>query len=245
MRQRDLKSRAGLIDASPLKALIFDLDGTLYRQPPLRWRMLRCALLAHVLHPARGLSTLRVLRAYRRAQETLRASPLAHRDLAEEQLQLASRWTGVGPALARACVARWMEQEPLIFLPRVRYQGVEEFLQVATARAWRLAVFSDYPATAKLRAMDLLRFFDVIVSAQDPEVRQFKPSPRGLEVTLGRLRVERHQAIYIADRPDIDAPAATAAGLACVIIGRRNVVDPRGWVEVSGYKALQEAICGG
>lgn len=244
MHHHVLKSHTRLIDTSQLRALILDLDGTLYRQTPLRWRMLWCALRAHVGHPVRGLSTLRVLRAYRRAQEALRASPLAPGDLAEEQLQLACQWTGVRLALVRSCVARWMEQEPLVFLPRVRYQGVEEFLQVATARGWRLGVFSDYPATAKLRSMDLLRFFDVIVSAQDPEVRRFKPSPRGLEVTLGRLRVEKHQAVYIADRPDIDAPAATAAGLPCVIIGRRNTVDPRGWVEISSYKALQEALCG-
>jgi FMN phosphatase YigB (HAD superfamily) len=187
---------------------------------------------------------LRVLRAYRRAQETMRASPLAYHDLAEEQLQLACQWTGVGPALVRSCVARWMEQEPLVFLSGVRYQGVGEFLQVATARGWRLGVFSDYPATAKLRAMDLLRFFDVIVCAQDPEVRRFKPSPRGLEVTLERLSVEKHQAIYIADRPDIDVPAARAAGIPCVIIGRRNTVDPRGWIEIASYKALQATICG-
>jgi FMN phosphatase YigB (HAD superfamily) len=234
----------GRIDTSQLRVLILDLDGTLYRQPPLRWRMLWCVLRAHVGHPVLGLSTLRVLRAYRRAQEALRASPLAYRDLAQEQLQLACQWTGMGPALVRSCVARWMEQEPLVFLPRARYQGVEEFLQAATARGWQLAVFSDYPATAKLRAMDLLRFFDVIVSAQDPEVRQFKPSPRGLEVTLERLRVEKHQAVYIADRPDVDVPAATAAGIPCVIMGRRNTIDPRGWVEISSYKALQAALCG-
>jgi FMN phosphatase YigB (HAD superfamily) len=106
-----------------------------------------------------------------------------------------------------------MEQEPLIFLTRVRYQGVEAFLQVATARGWRLGVFSDYSATAKLRAMGLWGFFDVVVSAQDPEVRRFKPSPRGLEVTVGRSSVKTHQAVYIANRPDIYAPAATAAGI--------------------------------
>jgi HAD superfamily hydrolase (TIGR01549 family) len=137
-----------------------------------------------------------------------------------------------------------MEQEPLAFLPRLRYQGVEDFLQVAAGRGWRLGVFSDYPATAKLLAMDLLRFFDVVVSAQDPEVRRFKPSPRGLEVTLQRLEVENHQAVYIADRPDIDVPAAKAVGLRCLIIGRRNIVDSRGWIELSSYRALQELIFG-
>jgi FMN phosphatase YigB (HAD superfamily) len=133
-----------------------------------------------------------------------------------------------------------MEHKPLVFLPRVRYPGVEEFLQVATERGWRLGVFSDYPATAKLRAMNLLRFFGVVVSAQDPEVRQFKPSPRGLEVTLRRLGAEANQAVYIADRPDIDAPAAAAAGISCVILGRRNAVDPQGWVGIPNYQALRE-----
>jgi HAD superfamily hydrolase (TIGR01549 family) len=232
------------IDANQLKALILDIDGTLYRQTSLRRIMLWHLLCAYIGQPARGLLTIRVLRAYRRAQEALRVSPLAHSDLAEEQLQLACEWTGVRPALVRSCVARWIEQEPLVFLPRLRCPGVVEFLQVATERGWRLGVFSDYPPTAKLRAMDLLRFFDVVVSAQDPEVKRFKPSPRGLKVTLGRLGVEKHQAVYIADRPEIDAPAASAAGIPCVIIGRRNAVDQRGWVEISSYKALQEAICG-
>ena len=75
-------------------------------------------------------------------------------------------------------------------------------------------------------------------------MKRFKPSPRGLEVTLRQLRIEKHQAVYIADRPEIDAPAASAAGIPCVIIGRRNAVDQRGWLEILSYKALQEAICG-
>jgi beta-phosphoglucomutase-like phosphatase (HAD superfamily) len=93
---------------------------------------------------------------------------MVHRDLEEAQLQLACEWIGASPASVRSCVTRWMEQTPLAFLPHVRYPGVEEFLEAATARGCRLGVFSDYPAMAKLQAMNLLRFFDVIVSAQDP-----------------------------------------------------------------------------
>jgi FMN phosphatase YigB (HAD superfamily) len=245
MGRHDLKKSQGLIDTSHLRVLIFDLDGTLYRQTALRWRMFWYLLCAYVGHPVRGWFTLRVLRAYRRAQEALRVSPIVHTDLVEAQLQLACQWTGMAPAFVRLCVARWLEQNPLILLPRMRYPGVEEFLQVATERGLRLGVFSDYPATAKLRAMDLLRFFGVVVSAQDPEVRLFKPSPRGLEVTLGRLGAETHQAVYIADRPDIDAPAAAAAGIPCVILGRRKTVDPRGWVGIPNYQALRELLWGG
>ena len=245
MGRHTLKKHQRLIDTSHLGALILDLDGTLYRQRAMRRKMFWYLLHTYVGHPERGWFILRVLRAYRRAQEALRLSPMVHVDLEEAQLQLACQWTGVAPTLVRLCVAQWMEQEPLVFLPRVRYPGVEEFLQGAAERGWRLGVFSDYPATAKLRAMDLLRFFGVVVSAQDPEVRQFKPSPRGLEVTLGRLGVEAHQTVYIADRPDIDAPAAAAAGLPCVILGRQNTVDTSGWVGIPNYQALREFLWGG
>jgi putative hydrolase of the HAD superfamily len=243
MRRRCLTSYILPINANHLKALILDIDGTLYRQTLLRGLMFQRMLRTHIGQPARGLLTLRVLRAYRRAQEVLRASSLDHSDLAEEQLRLASEWTGVRLEIVRSWVARWMEHEPLDFLAHVVCEGVVEFLQVATACGLRLGVFSDYPGTAKLIAMEVVHFFDVVVSAQDPEVQKFKPSPRGLEVTLRRLGVKKHQALYIGDRPDIDAAAASRAEIACVIIGRRNTLHQDGWTGISGYKALKEAIC--
>jgi phosphoglycolate phosphatase-like HAD superfamily hydrolase len=106
-------------------------------------------------------------------------------------------------------------------------------------------VFSDYPAVPKLVAMGVANFFDIVVTAQDPEVQKVKPNPRGLEVTLERLGVEKHQALYIGDRPETDGAAAYSAGLACVILGRRNIMDQSGWIGVSGYGELRNIICGG
>jgi putative hydrolase of the HAD superfamily len=91
-------------------------------------------------------------------------------------------------------------------------------LRAAHRRRLRLAVFSDYPALRKLAAMDLLPFFDVVLTAQDAEVRRFKPDPRGLEVTLRRLETPGHRAIYVGDRPDIDGLAAARAGLHSLVL---------------------------
>ncbi len=187
--------------------------------------------------------TLRVLRAYRRAQEVLRVSPPDDGDLAESQLRLASDWTGVEPEIVGVCVSRWMQQEPLEIVARSRREGLLEFWSAATERGFRLGVFSDYPPNAKLVAMGVAHFFDVVVSAQDPQVQQFKPSQRGLTVTLRRLGVEKHQTLYIGDRPEIDIPAASGAGIACAIIGRSYVADRRGSVAISGYYELKHAIC--
>ena len=226
-----------------LKALILDVDGTIYRQGPVRRAMLWRLLRAHVRQPWRGLSTLRVLQAYRTAQEDLRASPLFYGDLSKAQLRLACERTGVEHEVVSSCVSRWMEREPLEVLAPSLCHGVVEFLRAAVEHGLRLGVFSDYPAVPKLLAMGVADYFDVVVSAQDQEVQRFKPSPLGLEVALRRLRVKREEALYIGDRPEIDVPAASGAGIACVIVGRRNVVDRRGWVEISGFRELKDVIC--
>ena len=230
------------IETNQLKALIFDVDGTLYRQGLVRYGMLWHLLRASVGQPTQSLLIFRVLRAYRRAQEVLRASLSEGDNVALQQRQLACEWTGVAPEFVEACVARWMEQVPLALVAYSRRGGVAEFLHTARKRGLRLGVCSDYPPTAKLIAMGIAHFFDVVVSAQDPEVQQFKPGPRGLETTLRRLEVDRHQALYVGDRPEVDAVAASSAGIACVIIGRANSKDRGSWEQVRDYWELKKTL---
>ena len=135
-----------------------------------------------------------------------------------------------------------MESEPLGLLARYRREGLVEFLRLARGRGLRLGVFSDYPAGPKLTALGVSALFDVAVSAQDPEVCRFKPHPRGLAVTARRLDVEPVQTVYIGDRPETDAVAARAAGMACVILAGSTPRRDEGWATVAGYPALSEAL---
>lgn len=221
-----------------------DVDGTLYDQTPVRigvaWRLLK----AYGTRPVEAVATLRALRAYRRAQDILRthqAGPSS--DLATAQVLLAAEISGESPAFVGACVARWMHQDPLDLVARARRDALVEFLHGAKRRGFRLGVFSDYPAAAKLEALGVAAFFDVVVTAQDPDVQAFKPSPRGLEVTLCRLGAKPDEALHVGDRLDVDAPAARRASMACAIIGRRQAVPPgASWVAVPGYRELADLL---
>ena len=133
-------------------------------------------------------------------------------------------------------------RSPLNLLARSLHEGVVRLLQAARRRGLRLAVFSDYPATGKLAAMGIADFFDAAVSAQDPDVQRFKPDPRGLEVTLHRLGVEKQEALYIGDRPELDGVAASRAGVTSVIIGRHRSIDGPESVEISKYQELINAL---
>jgi FMN phosphatase YigB (HAD superfamily) len=230
------------LDVRRLRAVILDVDGTLYRQGPVRRGMLWRLLRAHVAAPRAGMLTMRTLQAYRRAQEVLREASDVLPDLAAAQVRVACRACGVPEEHVATCVARWIESAPLGLVARSRYRGVAEFLCGARARGLRLGVFSDYPPGPKLEALGLADLFDVAVCAQDAEVGRLKPHPRGLEVTARQLGVDPRQAMYVGDRPETDAVAASAAGMACAILGRRRPRPDEAWLPVAGYRALSDAI---
>jgi HAD superfamily hydrolase (TIGR01509 family) len=204
--------------STQLRALIFDVDGTLYRQAGLRRLMAWRLVSAHLGRPRQGATAFRILAAYRRAQEALRKDAWCS-SLAETQLELACSWSGCDRPVVAACVSRWMQREPLELLAGLRFQGLLELLHAARSRHVRLGVFSDYPADDKLRALGIADLFDVVVAATDADVQRLKPHPKGLFVTLARLGVAPAEAIYIGDRADIDRPAASAAGVAAVLVG--------------------------
>ena len=210
---------------SQLKALIFDVDGTLYLQGRARRSMFYRLLRVYLTRPVQGALTLQVLHAYRRAQEALRTLPCESMDVATAQVALAAKRTGLSADAVLPCITQWMEEEPLPFLSRSRRPGTVELLHELKRRGLRLAVFSDYPADRKLEAMGIEKFFDVVVTAQDRDVQCFKPNPRGLEVTVQRLGILKHEAVYIGDRVDVDAVAARRAGIGCFILNDRQNSD--------------------
>lgn len=223
-------SSQGCSDAGrrAIRAVILDLDGTIYLQRPVRLRMLRRLLSYCAVHPAAGYRTIRTVIAYRRAQELLREpslGPPAYQDVAEAQILAACGMTRVEPGAVRNCVARWIEREPLDLLKRYLRPGVREFLIKAKERGLRLAVVSDYPARDKLQSMGLAEYFDVVVTASDADVQRLKPHPKGIQAALARLGVEPEEAVYFGDREEVDSAAAGRAGVTCVILKRRQEIS--------------------
>jgi HAD superfamily hydrolase (TIGR01549 family) len=229
-------------DVDRLRAIVFDVDGTLYRQSPLRRTMFLRLLRMTVARPIAGLRTFRTLQAYRRAQEDLRNH--VGGDIANAQLRLVGQRVGADREAVAACVTRWMEQEPLDVLRRCAHRGLDEFLRTCLARGLRLAALSDYPAEAKLRALGIGDCFELVLSAQSPEIDVFKPHPRGLQVAIDRLGVFRHECLYVGDRADVDAAAANAAGIACAILNPDGAPPSGQYETVTSFRQLQDRLFG-
>ncbi len=223
-----------------LKAVIVDVDGTLYRQGPVRRYVFTRLILFGIQQPVTAWKTIRVLRTYRKAQEELRRG--GEPGSARLQVEYVVRKTGYSKDFVDRSIEHWMHVVPGPAVAQARYKGVAEFLQWAGGQQIRLAVLSDYEARGKLRALGLAGVFSEVLSAQDDDVGVFKPAPLGLQTALRRLGVKADEALYVGDRVDVDGAAAAAAGIRGIVLCDGTANCPPGVATVGSWPELLERI---
>ncbi len=200
-----------------VRLVVFDVDGTLYRQRTLRLRMARDLVLA------RSLEAIRIVGAYRRQRE--RAAGAYSEDALVAAVASA---TGAAVDQVRATLAEWLERRPLPYLAQCRYPHVPALFDGLRGAGVRVGVWSDHPVTAKLAALGLTA--DHAISAA--EVGALKPDPRGLLALVDAAGVTPAQTVMIGDRPERDGEAALRAGVPALIRSAR----PRpGWDGFARY----------
>lgn len=196
-----------MIDWSRFDLIVFDMDGTLYEQRPLRRRM--AAMLAGEVLRSRSIAVPRMLGTYRRRREAL-AEAMAP-GFAIEQYAL----PGCDAGTVRSVVREWMEERPLAYLRSCRTKGAGRlFSRLAVSHT--LAVYSDYRVEAKMAALGLAA--PLTVSAED--VGCLKPDPAGLHWLIAAAGTTAARTLMIGDRDDRDGEAARRAGVRALIRGR-------------------------
>jgi HAD superfamily hydrolase (TIGR01549 family) len=215
-----------------IRALLFDLDGTLYRQSPMRALMAVELITLTFKSPIRAPRCWRGLKEYRRAQETLRAGATTSSTMAVDQFALASARAGLPVVELERLVAEWMLERPLKYLRYCRPKGLEALLDFLDRQGVRMGILSDYPADAKLSALGLAGRFSPVLCATDPQIARLKPNPRGYLVACERWQLQPREVLVVGDRLDVDAAGAAAAGMSCVIVGKSSSSISRSDVRV-------------
>ena len=224
-----------------IRAVLFDLDGTMYRQKPMRALMAMELITLAITHPLRAPVSWRVLSEFRKAQETLRGQETP-RGAAIEQLELTARRTGLSRDQVDTIVAEWMRERPLKHLPRCRAAGLLPLIDFLARRGIKIGVFSDYPPELKLQALGVGGRFSVVLCSSDPAVGMFKPHPRGFLVASARWKVDPSEVLVVGDRPDADAAGAAAAGMPCVIVGNTHSDSSSDFVLLHSLERLRDVL---
>ena len=113
---------APALDWRRVRAVVFDLDGTLYDQRSLRLRVAR-DLLVHCLPRPGGLGTLRILRAFRLVRPQLAEEEAP--SIARLQYERTAELLRVDPAAVETAVGEWIFERPLPHQAACRRPGAQ------------------------------------------------------------------------------------------------------------------------
>jgi HAD superfamily hydrolase (TIGR01509 family) len=205
----------GAFDWSAIRLVVFDVDGTLYAQRPLRLQMAARLLLYSAVR--RDRHTLRVLKTYRTHREELGDAEQAQFE--EALVAEVARRHDLPTGAVETIVAEWMERRPLPHLARCRYPSVDTLFERIRRSGRTIGILSDYPAIAKLAALGLEA--DLIVHAG--EVGYLKPHPMGLQRLIDMAKVSPAETVLIGDRAERDGEAARRAGAHCLLRSERPI----------------------
>lgn len=201
-----------------IKVVIFDVDGTLYTQSRLRKKM-AYALLAHYSVRPWRLQDILILHHFRAERE--KRTGHAGGDLENAQYLWCAQKGNYSLDRIRQVVDQWMFTFPNQYLAACMYPGTQRFFAKLRSLDIKIAIYSDYKAHDKLKAMDLEA--DLIVSSTDPEIDRLKPDSKGLLYIADKLGVLPQECLFIGDRQELDGECAINANMPYLIVDKKPI----------------------
>ena len=210
-----------------LKAVGFDIDGTLY--PDLR---------AHRRSVFFFLGHMRPILAFARTRRIMRETE-DDGDAAEVGIFAGELGCGLEKArdIRDRIVYRGWEGH---FRGMKIYPGVREALQRLKAAGLKTAALSDFPVGRKLEYFGVDDLFDVVLGY--PESERLKPRPEPFLLMAERLGVEPGELLYIGNKLDYDVRGAENAGMRGALIGPPGRKAPPGVRTYADYRQMAESI---
>ena len=235
------------LNGRTVAGVVFDVDGTLYSQAPLRFLMAieLVFLPVRLCSLAKARRIWRIISVFRNTREEIRTIKDESTPLSILEYDIPARSLNIPVDEVRAVVEEWMYRRPLKYLALCRRRHLVELLKKLSQRSIPVGVLSDYPADAKLRALGVGHFVDMTLCSTDERIDAFKPAPRGFLAMADLLNLPPSQVLYVGDRPELDGVGGRAASMPVAIVGgaaaRSNDLGP-GVIGTRSFKALAQLL---
>lgn len=202
------------------KAVVFDLDGTLYYQKSFRLRMVRF-LLGRLLTYPRAIKDMLIILDYRKVREDW-----AHyekklyldenTDMESRQYSYVASRKGTSAEYVQEVIRFYMLEAPLKYLYDYRDHVLARMIEELRNKHIKIIIYSDYPVEDKLKALQVEA--DLCFTSTDEEINCMKPDPRGLQVILEHIQMNPEEVIMVGDRYEKDGLAALANKMDYIIL---------------------------
>ena len=195
-----------------LKAVAFDLDGTLYPN----YRLYRRLFPQFLLHPVLYTAFMKVRRKLHANKEENTGLPSSFYDKQAFLLAacLKKDKEKARQKLDRLVYGSWEK----LFSGIKLFPFVKETLAAFRNAGFRLALLSDFPPAQKLMLMGLDSFFDAVISTE--ETGALKPSGVPFAALVHSLSLKPEEILYVGNSLDFDVGGSKSAGLRAALIRR-------------------------
>ena len=216
-----------------IKAVAFDVDGTLYSERRLYLSSLDFALRhARFIHHFRNVrQELRRLPQNLKGYDNLYATQAA---LLAARLHLsAQRATEI---IERYIYHIWMKRiarQPL-------YKGVRLLLRHLQQWGVPVAAMSDFPIERKFAQWDINEYFQHIIECE--QFGMLKPSPRLFQQLAARIGLKPAHILYVGNSRKNDVEGAVAAGMPAAYLAAAGRHHPAAACNFSHYRQLATFI---
>jgi putative hydrolase of the HAD superfamily len=200
-----------------LKAVAFDLDGTLYPNYRLYCRL----LLSFLVHPRFFYVFSRVRHILHRGDPRPEGVPVppAGASFYDVQAAMMASILKLDPRAVKEKAERLIYRCWEAQFSRIRlFPHVRETLSSFRRQGLKLGLLSDFPPARKVSLLGLEGAFDILLSTEDTGA--LKPSPVPFAALIKALSCGPEEILYVGNHPRFDAAGAGALGMKTALIRR-------------------------
>jgi HAD superfamily hydrolase (TIGR01549 family) len=213
----------------PIRAVGFDIDGTLY--PNYRFNLRALPIL---------IADLPLLLSMGKARDELR-SERREGPFYQLQAEIAARHYKRPADEVRLLLDERIYRAWEKIFARVKpYSGVRGTALALRGHGLKLGVLSDFPAVPKLELLGLSGLWDCVLCSE--EVGHLKPAPDSFLALAKALDTPPDEMLYVGNNPAYDVAGAKAAGMMAACISHRRKSVPGADFVFSSYRALERWI---
>ena len=198
-----------------IKAVGFDLDGTLYPA----WMMYAVSVDIGIRHP-------RLLQAYSAARRIMRTRKFSEaadstQPFKARQAALIARSLGTDPEIVSKAIDTTIYSIIENRFSYIRpFKGAAACLDSLHKAGLKLGLLSDLPPVKKIGLMGLDGYFESMLCSED--FGALKPDPRPFVALAQALETPPASILYVGNKHEYDVLGAKAAGMQTALVSRRK-----------------------
>jgi putative hydrolase of the HAD superfamily len=212
-----------------IKAVAFDIDGTLYPN----FLMYVYSVPFFLAHPRFVFHFGKVRKKVRKIR------PIE--DFRSVQASLLAEEMGIEKEKALNLINKTIyKQWELCFRGMILYPGVKPLLKELRSRGLKLAVLSDFPVGKKLNFFRLAHYFDYALSSESSGY--LKPNPEPFQALVGTLGVPPAEILFVGNSSRYDIAGAGGIGMRTAYIGVKRGNKICADIKFLWYKELRSIL---